>query len=408
MEDMSAAYEEYVLSLGICENMDEYSEGFIAMFEEALNAANGEGDWIVTAEDGTKTIAGDTWKEQIANITANHNSRGKLVLGFDNLTPGTDSRAENQLFGLTGTTTNRMHYSEAVANIMLANKAEYEKLTEGEARYSKDFKGNETFAGGSYADFQKVYSENEGIPGYTDMIDAYETALTDEMKERVYMMNPINYINEYIEGTSDVQPAKHFRAVYGSDDSNTSPTVIYNLKCLLEKADIDADYSMFWEGGHGKFTKEKAETEAFFAWVESICKTKVVASAQTVTVNGAAVETEVYNINGHNYFKLRDVAAMLTGTRSQFNVGYDEAQRLVTVSSGEAYTVADTDLVKGEDKSASCVPSSQIITVDGETVDIEAYNIGGHNFFKLRDLGALLGFYVEYDTATNTAAIKSK
>ena len=34
------------------------------------------------------------------------------------------------------------------------------------------------------------------------------------------------------------------------------------------------------------------------------------------------------------------------------------------------------------------------IYLDGEQVALEGYNIGGHNYFKLRDIGALLGFNV--------------
>ena len=48
-------------------------------------------------------------------------------------------------------------------------------------------------------------------------------------------------------------------------------------------------------------------------------------SNQSLTVNGKAVECEKYNIDGYNYFKLRDLAALLNGTASQFDVEFDEA-----------------------------------------------------------------------------------
>ena len=34
-----------------------------------------------------------------------------------------------------------------------------------------------------------------------------------------------------------------------------------------------------------------------------------------------------------------------------------------------------------------------------------AYNIGGNNYFKLRDLGQALGFNVTWDDATRTVSI---
>ena len=63
----------------------------------------------------------------------------------------------------------------------------------------------------------------------------------------------------------------------------------------------------------------------------------VVPTRQGLTVNGRAVQTQAYNINGNNYFKLRDVAAMMGGTASRFDVGYDEASHTVTVTKGTSY-----------------------------------------------------------------------
>ncbi|MGO4119405.1 hypothetical protein ACEQ6C_40435, partial [Rhizobium ruizarguesonis] len=40
-----------------------------------------------------------------------------------------------------------------------------------------------------------------------------------------------------------------------------------------------------------------------------------------VLVNGKTISFEAYNINGNNYFKLRDFAAAVNGTEKQFEVG---------------------------------------------------------------------------------------
>ena len=55
-------------------------------------------------------------------------------------------------------------------------------------------------------------------------------------------------------------------------------------------------------------------------------------SQQKLTVDGKYVDCERYNIDGANYFKLRDLACLLNGTGSQFSVGYDAAT--ATVSCG--------------------------------------------------------------------------
>lgn len=134
----------------------------------------------------------------------------------------------------------------------------------------------------------------------------------------------------------------------------------------------------------------------------------VVATTQNVTVDGKKVDAEIYNINGENYFKLRDIAQMLNGTNSQFAVGFNEESRTIAVTTSKAYVSVGTELVKGEDKSSTCVPSDMPIFVNGASVSPTAYNIGGNNFLRLRDLGEMLGFGVGYDEATRTVLITSR
>ena len=134
---------------------------------------------------------------------------------------------------------------------------------------------------------------------------------------------------------------------------------------------------------------------------------RVVLSSQSITVDGEAVELEVYNIDGYNYFKLRDMAMLLNGTDSQFEVAYNAQTGAIDVTSGSAYTPAGGELETGSDKSASCVKSSQSVAVNGEAAALEAYNLGGNNFFKLRDLGAAIGFGVDYNEETREVVITS-
>jgi len=133
-------------------------------------------------------------------------------------------------------------------------------------------------------------------------------------------------------------------------------------------------------------------------------------SAQNLTVDGRTVTCDKYNIEGSNYFKLRDLAKLLDGTGSQFDVGWDADKQLVSITTNHAYTTPNgTELIVGADQSATAVLSAQTIMVDGVVRrDLTVYNIGGSNFFKLRELGSALGFDVDYDQATNTAIVDSR
>jgi hypothetical protein len=132
----------------------------------------------------------------------------------------------------------------------------------------------------------------------------------------------------------------------------------------------------------------------------------VVVSTQALKIDGELVDVQPYNIDGANYFKLRDLAALLKDTESRFDVAYEAPNMIVTT--GEAYTPIDGDLEKGEDRSGTAVPSAQVLMVDGEKVDILVYNIGGNNYFQLRGLGELVGFEVGYDDATRTMLVETE
>lgn len=103
----------------------------------------------------------------------------------------------------------------------------------------------------------------------------------------------------------------------------------------------------------------------------------------------------VYKINGSNYFKIRDLAAILNGSAKQFSVGYDADKKSVTADTGAGYLKQPTDLTgapAGGSKSATA--SSDAIYINGVLCHAEVYKIDGMNYFKLRDLGQALDFYV--------------
>lgn len=126
-------------------------------------------------------------------------------------------------------------------------------------------------------------------------------------------------------------------------------------------------------------------------------------SKTNLTVDEKKVDCTAYIIAGSNYFKLRDLAVLLNGSEAQFEVAFDTDTKTVSLTTGESYTP-----VGGEGralKAATASASSWKLMVDGKEVAAEAYTIGGNNYFKLRDLGKALGFWVDYVSATNTAVI---
>ena len=50
-------------------------------------------------------------------------------------------------------------------------------------------------------------------------------------------------------------------------------------------------------------------------------------------------------------------------------------------------------------------PSSQRFYVNEQRIPLEAYEINGSNYVKLRDIGQAVGFGISYDAGTNTVTI---
>lgn len=128
-------------------------------------------------------------------------------------------------------------------------------------------------------------------------------------------------------------------------------------------------------------------------------------TASTVLVNGTNVAFDAYNINDNNYFKLRDLAHIISGSEKQFEVGWDEANNAIALTSGKAYTAVGGEMSsKGSGNKTPTATNSKIY-IDGKEVSLKAYNIDGNNYFKLRDVGEAFDFNVSWDSGKNTIVI---
>lgn len=130
-------------------------------------------------------------------------------------------------------------------------------------------------------------------------------------------------------------------------------------------------------------------------------------SGDRVALDGKPVQIAVYKINGNNYFRLRDLAAVLSGTKAQFEVKWDGAQQRIDLIGGQPYTP-----VGGENSAVLPVREQASLTTaavcrDGQPLELTAYRIAGNNFFKLRDLAAAMDFAVVWDEQARTVRIDS-
>ncbi|MDO5142212.1 MAG: SpoIID/LytB domain-containing protein [Eubacteriales bacterium] len=128
---------------------------------------------------------------------------------------------------------------------------------------------------------------------------------------------------------------------------------------------------------------------------------RVVPSTHKVKVDGEHVAPQGYNVEGNNYYKLRDIAYILNGTKEQFGVAWDGAGRRILLAAGQAYRPVGGEMRSTDEVAVkSCVPSTVSIELDGAPIALTGYNINGNNYYKIRDVGKALGFTVDYKDAT--------
>lgn len=151
-----------------------------------------------------------------------------------------------------------------------------------------------------------------------------------------------------------------------------------------------------------------ARVKVFLPTVEesSDIPVPVVPTNSTILVNGSKIPFEAYNINGNNYFKLRDLAFAMNGSGKQFNVWAEGEGAALTVmlKSQTAYVPVGGELISSSGASSALkrVPKTSL---DGRSLTLTTYNIGGYNYVKLRDVGAALDFGVGWDGASSTVTI---
>ena len=132
-----------------------------------------------------------------------------------------------------------------------------------------------------------------------------------------------------------------------------------------------------------------------------------VKNTKKVTLDGEEVMVGAYDVEGYNYLKLRDVAAILNTKKCQFNVGFDKPTKLITVELAKGYEKVEGDLAEIKDEKAKAIVSVKKILVNGEEKEIKTALINEYNYMQLRDLGSLVGLDVKYDTKNKVIMLKS-
>lgn len=130
-------------------------------------------------------------------------------------------------------------------------------------------------------------------------------------------------------------------------------------------------------------------------------------SRPKLSLNGKTLNLESYNINGNNYFKLREIAKLLRNTDKKFDIDFIKEKNTIEIKLAQRYKSSNSESKKdGFHKKTS--KSTHKITINKKPKKSKSYLIDSSNYFKLRDLADIVGFDVDWDNREKIVIINTR
>lgn len=190
--------------------------------------------------------------------------------------------------------------------------------------------------------------------------------------------------------------------IYSDAVGNTSGIATETIKLSGVSAELEFSEGhalLNWNGTYYIISKTGSSS------VVPAVSVKAEPAQSRILYNGQAVSLNAYVINGNNYFKLRDFAAIMLNNGKQFDVTWNAEKKAIELTTGKTYTVVGGELQPGRGVTETAVPSNSAIYKDGQLISLTAYTIGGNNFFKLRDLCKTFDIFAGWDGTSKTVTI---
>lgn len=128
-------------------------------------------------------------------------------------------------------------------------------------------------------------------------------------------------------------------------------------------------------------------------------------TASKVIIDGKEIAFDAYNIKGNNYFKLRDLAFAVRDSEKPFNLIWNGKLGIVQLDDFVVYYPTGGELAKGDGKVKTATLNTAPTYSNFELKNYTVYNIGGNNYYKLRDICGELNYDLVWDGAKNSILI---
>ncbi len=288
--------------------------------------------------------------------------------------------------------------------VTINNIGEYNKLIFDISGITKDKFGDfESFM------FWKFFSEDGKMEGmyakdyynYDDYKNDYTYSETEEAEfsvEKIINNEEREYKSASVNVTISDDDWENYYSITPSNEWKTVEIDISDFDNLPLNFSISGNSGALIS--NPRLVKDKSIELA-----KEILEPKAIPSSSTVNVNGVEVVFDAYNINDNNYFKLRDLAKVVSGTKKQFEVKWDNAKKAIDLISNDTYSEVGGELVAGDGITKNAITNTSKIYMDGKEIELESYTINNSNYFKLRDIAKEFNIGVGWDGETKTVTI---
>ncbi len=277
----------------------------------------------------------------------------------------------------------------------------------------------------TYTDVALVDIDKNGVPEAflikKGMNGGIKTGITLKDGSIVTIDVPYNVTGACLEDIT-VYDAYGTSIFVGKETARYTAEILYfemklennKLTCKEVKKNDYANYSalpykdVFSDDFYDGEFPDREKLEQFMSEYDSPTHINVKKATANVSVNGNLVDMSGVLVNENNYYKIRDVAFVLATGVNRFSVGWDGEKEAILITTGKKYSPVGGEL-SGTDLSSIDKVSFNKVTliVNGQSQTLDAYNIDGNNYFKIRDLADIIGFTVGWDSASGTVTIEN-
>ena len=205
----------------------------------------------------------------------------------------------------------------------------------------------------------------------------------------------------------DVVAAEITEQMEINEDYHVSGSFFFSLRDLLDNRQGCADaVQAYYEDADEQDIPVPVIPEPEEETPVAVQKKTAYAARAKVTVDGEPVEFQTYTIDDYTYFKLRDIAAAVNGTKKQFMTFWDEPTQSIHLVRKVPYTTGSSGIT-GRYHDAIATTSTAKLYCDNRREYAAAYTINDYTYYKLRDIAQLIDMGITWNESTMTIGMET-